>query len=369
MKQLHFFTTPISGIQVPKKFTFPFYYEPHQLAEIAVKEVQNYLENQTDFTHNFGLCSNNTIDAIGKMFGVLVVKNREDKFGFIVAFSGKLEDESCPDFFVPPVFDLRTENSFFRKGEQEIEKISAKISFLKNDEKYLQLKIRVEKRTKEIEHDLELKRKKMKLAKKNRKHRKQEGLKNLTETAFLELSKKLTQESFNNQFFYKELVEYYEQKNHKERQKLINIEDEIYRLKEKRKEISADLQKVLFEKFQFLNQQKEPKALLDIFNNTAIKPPAGSGECAAPKLLQFAFKKNLSPICMAEFWWGISPNSAVRKHKNYYAACLSRCKPILKHMLTGIEMDDNVLINQISTNKSLEIIYEDDELIVVNKPA
>jgi len=76
LKQLHFFTTPISGIQVPKKFTFPFYYEPHQLAEIAVKEVQNYLENQTDFTHNFGLYSNNTTGAIGKMFGVLVVKNR-----------------------------------------------------------------------------------------------------------------------------------------------------------------------------------------------------------------------------------------------------------------------------------------------------
>jgi tRNA pseudouridine32 synthase/23S rRNA pseudouridine746 synthase len=369
LKQLHFFTTPISGIQVPKKFTFPFYYEPHQLAEIAVKEVQNYLENQTDFTHNFGLYSNNTTGAIGKMFGVLVVKNREDKFGFLAAFSGKLEDESCPDFFVPPVFDLRTENSFFKKGEQEIENISAKISFLKNDEKYLQLKIRVEKRTKEIEQDLELQRKKMKLAKKNRKHRKQEGLKNLTETAFLELSKKLTQESFNNQFFYKELVEYYEQKNHVEKQKLINLEDKIYRLKEKRKEISADLQKTLFDKFQFLNQQKEPKALLDIFNNPAIKPPAGSGECAAPKLLQFAFKKNLTPICMAEFWWGISPNSAVRKHKNYYAACLSRCKPILEHMLTGIEMDDNVLINQISTNKRLEIIYEDDELIVVNKPA
>lgn len=369
MKQFHFFKTAISGIQLPAKFTFPFYYEPHQLAEIAVREVQGYLENQTDFTHDFGLNSHSTTNAIGKMFGILVVKNSENEFGFLAAFSGKLEDESCPDFFVPPVFDLRTENSFFKKGEQEIEKISKELALLKNDENYLQLKTTVKKLTKEIEEDLELQRRKMKFSKKDRKLRKQEGFNNLNETAFLQLSKKLTQESFNNQFFYKELVEYYEQKIDKKRQKLINIEEKINTLKQKRKDISAQLQQTLFEKFQFLNQQKETKALIDIFNNPKVKPPAGSGECAAPKLLQFAFKNDLTPICMAEFWWGISPNSAVRKHKNYYAACLSRCKPILEHMLSGIEMDENGLINQIYRKKKLEIIFEDDDVIVVNKPA
>ena len=125
----------------------------------------------------------------------------------------------------------------------------------------------------------------------------------------------------------------------------------------------------MFEKFQFLNQYKKPKALIEIFNNPAVKPPAGSGECAAPKLLQYAFQNDLTPICMAEFWWGISPNSAIRKHKNFYPACQSRCKPILEHMLYGIEMDENLLIKEISKDKELEIIFEDDVLIVVNKPA
>jgi tRNA pseudouridine32 synthase/23S rRNA pseudouridine746 synthase len=108
--------------------------------------------------------------------------------------------------------------------------------------------------------------------------------------------------------------------------------------------------------------------LLDIFNNPAIKPPAGSGECSAPKLLQFAFDKDLTPISMAEFWWGISPNSAVRKHKNYYSACQGRCKPILTHMLNGIKMDDNLLLENLAEKQELRIIYEDDVLIVVNKP-
>jgi tRNA pseudouridine32 synthase/23S rRNA pseudouridine746 synthase len=118
-----------------------------------------------------------------------------------------------------------------------------------------------------------------------------------------------------------------------------------------------------------LNQQKELKNLLAIFNDPAIKPPAGSGECAAPKLLQYAFANHLKPIAMAEFWWGISPSAAVRQHKNYYPACQGRCKPILTHMLEGTAMDANLLLENLSEKQVLEIIYEDDVLIVVNKPA
>ena len=109
--------------------------------------------------------------------------------------------------------------------------------------------------------------------------------------------------------------------------------------------------------------------MLSIFNDPAIKPPAGSGECAAPKLLQYAFANNLTPITMAEFWWGSAPNAAVRQHKNYYPACQGRCKPILTHMLANTEMDANLLLENLSEKQDLEIIYEDDALIVVHKPA
>lgn len=368
MKQFHSFKTDISGIKSPESFTFPFYYQPHKLAEIAAVQLQEYLENQTDFTHNFGFTSDKK-NAIGKMFGVLVVKNKQNELGFLAAFSGKLEDESCPEIFVPPVFNLRTKNSFYKKGEEEIEEISAKLALLKSDKNYIQLKKEVQKLTTKIEEDLAFQRKKMKFSKKNRKLRKKEDFKNLETTEFLNLTKKLEQESFNDQFFYKELVVYYETKISTKRKKLINFEEKIAALKKERKQISAHLQKTLFKKFQFLNQQKETTALIDIFNNPAIKPPAGAGECAAPKLLQFAFLNDLQPICMAEFWWGISPNAAIRKHKNYYPACQSRCKPILNHMLKGIKMDENLLIKEVSKDIELEIIFEDDVLIVVNKPA
>ena len=369
MSLFHLFKSDVSGIELPEKFTFPFYYEPHSLAKLAAKELQIYLESQTDFTHNFGFDANETENPIGKMFGVLVVKNKTGQLGYLAAFSGKLEDESCPEPFVPPVFDLRTPNSFYRKGEQEIENINQQLTTLKNDPKYLHLKKIVKKKSKEIEEDLALQRRKMKRSKKERKLRKNEAFQNIAAKDFAILTTKLAQESFNDQFFYKELLAYYTHQTDQNRKELLSFETQIATLKKLRKETSALLQKTLFEKFQFLNSKKEPKALIDIFNNPEIKPPAGSGECAAPKLLQFAYKNELTPICMAEFWWGISPNSDIKKHQNFYPACQGRCKPILAHMLDGIPVDENLLLKEISTDKALEIIYEDDALIVVNKPA
>ena len=368
---LHFqhFKEDISGILVPEKFTFPFYYQPHQLAKVATKELQTYLENQTDFIHDFGLHNGENRYSIGKMFGVLVVKKADNTLGYIAAFSGKLADKSLPDIFVPPIFNMRTEGSFYIQGEKKIEEIGAEIQLLKKDKTHLSLKKSVQKLSKKIEEDLATQRKKMKTSKLARRLRKKEARADLDENNFEIFSKKLMQESYNDQFFYKELVAYYIEKEAENRRELDAFEKQIATLKKARKEASALLQKTLFEKFQFLNQQKETKALIDIFNNPAIKPPAGAGECAAPKLLQFAFKNDLTPVCMGEFWWGISPNSAIRKHKNFYPACQGRCKPILNHMLDGIAMDENLLIQEISKDKTLATIYEDDVMLVIHKPA
>ena len=369
MKHFHYFKTNISEISLPQKFTFPFYYEPHSLAKIAAEEVHNYLENQTDFIHNFGLKEIPNSLPVGKMFGVLIVKNSKDELGYLTAFSGKLDDKSLPENFVPPVYNMRTEGSFYTKGEAEIEEINYQLNNLKEDNYYITLKKSVKKLIKEIENDLEFQRKKMKLSKSERKIRKKNAISAFNETDLKILIEKLIQESYNDQFFYKELQEYYNSKIDKKATELTIFEDKISSLKKERKEKSNYLQQTLFKNYAFLNQKKELKSLLAIFNDPTIKPPAGSGECAAPKLLNYAFKNDLKPISMAEFWWGISPNSAIRKHKNYYPACQSRCKPILAHMLKGLKMDDNLLLENLSEIKELEIIFEDDVLIAVNKPA
>jgi len=369
LKHFQHFKTDISNINLPEKFTFPFYYEPHDLAKIAVKELQEYLENQRDFQHDFGLQDSKNSTAIGKMFGVLVVQNKFDEIGFLAAFSGKLADHSLPEKFVPPVFNMRTEGSFYIKGEAEIDAINRQISVLKNDEVYISLKKSFKKLIKIIDEDLAEQRKKMKISKTERKIRKKVLETSLSAEDIKNFSKKLEQESYNDQFFYREMQEYYTLKTHKIQSELDVFEQKINALKKERKEKSITLQQQLFSNYTFLNQQKEPKSLLDIFNFPTVKPPAGSGECAAPKLLQYALLNDLKPICMAEFWWGISPNSEIRKHKNLYPACQSRCKPILSHMLQGITMDENLLIENLSEHQEIAVIYEDDELIVVNKPA
>lgn len=368
-KHFHFFRRDISKIKLPEKFTFPFYYQPHLLAEVATKELQEYLSIQKDFNHNFGLNEDETTDAIGKMFGVLVVKNIDDEIGYLAAFSGKLQDKILPDKFVPPVFNMRTEGSFYIKGELEIDAINAELTKLNQNSEYKEQLTTLKELELSIAKDLEQQRKKINKAKSLRKQKKKDAKSSLTSNDFKKLEEQLKQESYNQQFFYKELISYYDDKLNDLRAKVNRFTNKIETLKLERKEKSNFLQQTLFSKYAFLNKDKESKTLLEIFNDPEVQPPAGSGECAAPKLLQYAFANNLKPICMAEFWWGISPNSAIRKHKNYYPACQSRCKPILGHMLQNIKMDTNSLLTNLSSEKNLEIIFEDDDLIVVNKPA
>jgi tRNA pseudouridine32 synthase/23S rRNA pseudouridine746 synthase len=120
--------------------------------------------------------------------------------------------------------------------------------------------------------------------------------------------------------------------------------EQINLLKAARKNHSGALQKELFNQYQFQNQAGEMKSLQEIFEHALYKnPPAGAGECAAPKLLQYAFQHRMEPIAMAEFWWGQSPKSDFWKHGQYYPACQEKCRPILTHMLVGIETDEEPL--------------------------
>ncbi|WP_082216259.1 pseudouridylate synthase [Dyadobacter psychrophilus] len=115
---------------------------------------------------------------------------------------------------------------------------------------------------------------------------------------------------------------------------------EITDLKVLRKKHSVSLQNEIFDQYKFLNQAGEHKSLRTIFADASYKnPPAGAGECAAPKLLQYAFQNKMKPLALAEFWWGKSPKSAFWKHGHFYPACREKCAPILAHMLAGIEMD------------------------------
>ena len=181
---------------------------------------------------------------------------------------------------------------------------------------------------------------------------------------------KLRKESIQEQYYLKDKTTFWKGEIAHKEERLNSFLSEISTLKEERKRKSGQLQQRLFEKYHFLNAQQEEASLATIFSTSeGIKPPAGSGECAAPKLLQYAYLNNLEPIALAEFWWGQSPQSEVRKHGNYYPACRGKCEPILGHMLKGLTIDENPLLLNPAKDKELSIVFEDDTIMIVNKPA
>ena len=133
-----------------------------------------------------------------------------------------------------------------------------------------------------------------------------------------------------------------------------------------------DLQNWLFSQFRMLNAKGECRSLCDIFADTVSRiPPSGAGECCAPKLLQYAYAHGMRPVCMAEFWWGASPKTEIRRHLSYYPACSGKCKPILSHMLQGLDVDpDPQATDKVAgLDGGLEVVYDDQWLCVVCKPA
>jgi tRNA pseudouridine32 synthase/23S rRNA pseudouridine746 synthase len=352
------FQQNISGIPLPEKFTFPFYYEPHELSIIAANELQNYLETQTDFEHNFGLNAEQEGLVIGKMFGVLVVQNNWGELGYLWAFSGKLAEKNHHPLFVPTVFDMLEENSFFKREETILNQYNQKIEKLENNVDYLAAIQHLEQTKQQAEQEIQTQKEKIKVGKKLR----AEKRKSLPLEAIEELNK----ESQDEGILLKKMTQYW----HHHLQAAIDSLDvythKINQLKEERRQKSAALQQQLFAKYAFLNRYQESKSLGEIFNGN---PPAGAGECAAPKLLHYAFQNNLKPIAMAEFWWGKSPKSEVRKHKQFYPACTGKCEPILAHILIDIPMDANPFVVNAAEGKELEVVFEDAYLALVNKPA
>ncbi|MBE9532946.1 MAG: RNA pseudouridine synthase, partial [Proteobacteria bacterium] len=353
------FKQSTASTSLPERFTFPFYYQPHPLCLLAAQELQQHLESQTDWQHDF--------NVTGKMFGVLLVQNTQGELGYLSAFSGKVADSNHLPKFVPPVFDMLADDGFFRVGQAEIAQISIQVKQLESNPKIAALEAVLDAEQETFETELQAHRNVMIEGRKSRKQRRLAAEKG---DDYLQIKQQLSKESIQHKNQLRDLKVHWQQRVNKAHEDLGKLTSELTMLITKRKDLSNGLQKKLFEQYRFLNQYGLEKSLNDIFKTTVQQtPPAGAGECATPKLLHHAFKNGLKPLAMAEFWWGCSPQSEIRQHKNFYTACRGKCKPILAHMLQGIEVDENPLLNNPAEGKSIDIVYQDDVMVVINKPA
>ncbi|MCG8327967.1 MAG: pseudouridine synthase [Chitinophagales bacterium] len=359
----------LDDIPLPQRFPFPFHYEPHSIAQTACRQLQSYLTNQTDWEYDFGIDDSST-SGQGKMFGILVVQKTEGQLGFLAAFSGKLGTTSDVPPFVPPFYDRFDEQGWFRQGEEALNEMNRKIKVLEQTPDFLELQEQYKNLCTQRDKEVEECRIQVRQAKQNRNKRRQEANGKLEAEALLKLEEALRQESIRFHFILKDLKRNWRSRLETKEQELEQHKIVIGALKKKRKQQSAALQQRLFDQYQFLNQKGKTRGLSSIFQETVFQiPPSGAGDCAAPKLLQFAFQNNLQPIAMAEFWWGISPKSAIRKHGQFYPACRGKCEPILKHMLDGMEVEENPIVHAFTPVDKLDIVYEDEYLMLINKPA
>ena len=363
----HTFSKDISGIKPPEKFTYPFFYTPHPLVELASAQLKGYLV-KTDLKHNFGLGQNEHLIEQGKMFGVLVVRNKAGKLGWLAAYSGKLSEDP-KEYFVPPICDIHAAQSFYKKGEIELNEMSAEIVALEKDPNRLEAIGKLEDRLTEINEFLRAGRADLKDAKKARQRYRETVKKTLSPQDYEEVKERLAKESIQGQLVFKHRSKKWVIEQEALEGKLANFSNEIRELKEIRRTKSNALQREIFNQYVFLNGLGQQQVLSDCFPDFDLRhPPSGSGDCAAPKLLQFAYNNELEPVCMGEFWWGAAPVKEVRKHGYFYPSCASRCRPILGHMLQGLDVEENPLLNY-GKDKPMPIVYEDEDLVVVDKPA
>ncbi|MBB1401369.1 RluA family pseudouridine synthase [Pseudoalteromonas sp. SG45-1] len=354
------FSQNIDALALPEKFTFPFYYEPQPLAVAATKQLQQQLETLTHLK----------AENAGKMFGVLVVQNAKQQLGFLSAYSGQIEGDKGNISFVPPVSSMQLQDDTYLAQSKIINDINAQIEQLENSEQLLEVNNKLDDATQSYQQALLAQQAVMQAGRQQRKIQRTEGELELSESDFEQLKNKLAGQSIVEKKQLLALKAYWQNIIESLQQTHINISDEIAHLKKRRKTLSKSLQKKLFAQYQFLNANGETTDLNAIFAALPEHtPPSGAGDCAAPKLLQYAYKHDLKPLAMAEFWWGAAPKSAIRQHKNYYPSCYSKCQPILGHMLKGLDVEDNPLLINPAQGKDLSIVYKDDDLLVVNKPA
>ena len=351
---------PLSFLKPPKlpaRFTFPFYYEPHNLVELAKKRVEVELEKLE------------WAPGSGKMFGVLVVKDQQGQLGFLAGYSGLGAMAPITDFFVPPIFDINEQLPGYPEGTKRIGEMTAQLEAAEKDPALEEAKANV--KSAQVQADEEIAKAKIhNKEKKAERDTQRKSAESLAPNEQKELESKLVKESVNDKKTLLQLRGYWKERIQEATSKLEAMESAIEALRAERGQLSNRLHLELFERFEVHNAEGEKASLKKIFNEVDIAiPPSGSGECAAPKMLQYAFDHKYTPICMGEFWWGPSPEKEIRKQGQFYPSCRGRCEPILGFMLQGMEVDPNPIGPKPFENHQLEVIFEDEHIAVIHKPA
>lgn len=334
-----------------RPFTYPFAYSPDPRCREAAELVKRELGRRDDLAADV---------ESGKMFGVLVCEDGRGRMGFIASFSGTLGGKSHQRWFVPPLLDYEREDGVFKTEERAISEINERVIERQRDPEYLELESRLRSLT--LKRDTVLGDMKKSYAE-NREMRRKLRAENSDKGAELDRQSQFEKAEI------KRAADRFEAEAQNLRVEISARRSRIESLKTERKRRSNVLQRWLFSRMKARCADGELVSIWDMFLEARRGvPPAGAGECAAPKLLNYAFENGLRPVCMAEFWMGESPYAEIRSEGRFYPACNSKCGPVLKRMMRGMDVESNPLELPMAANPVLKIVYEDEWLLIADKP-
>lgn len=356
MDCLQYFSPQPTVANTPSRLRNPFENNPHPLAIIASDILKDKLQKSyPEFD-------------VGKMFGVLVVLDQAGKIGFLSSFSGMLNQQWQAAGFVPPVFDSVKQQLFLDDGAITVNHLTASIEQKTRCPDYLtamsDLKHLEQKQSRAL-IGLKAQHKSHKEQRKQQRNLIAEDPEFAADAAQKMQQLALLSQQDKRAYLQLQLQSQalFDEANAKVNE---NYRDDITRLIKQRRDLSQSLHDQVFDTYQLKNSGGEVSTIRSLFDGK--NPPSGTGDCAAPKLLQYAFNHQLKPLALAEFWWGKPPATGVRHHGNLYSPCRGKCHPILPFMLTGLDIETS---GDASIRESLEptIVYEDTDIVVINKPA
>lgn len=336
------------------RFTDPFRYAPHPLVRSAAEFVMSDLDAR--------ISSGELPEEVcrgfqeGKMLGVLVCIDEESDHGpiYIAGFSGSVGNHSVIEGFVPPIYNLLAPEGYFKQKEAEISKLNREISRLTSSDEYLSFNSELTQAEELRDKEIEAMRERMAISKKERARLREDGCD----------PEILVRESQFEKAELKRLKLSWEKKITDIKEAICSIKSKVNALKKTRAAMSDALQEWIFRQYRVHNALGEESTIYEIFTSQGLIPPGGTGDCAAPKLLEHAYRNGLKPLAMGEFWYGTSPDTAVRTQGHFYPSCTSKCGPLLGYMLKGLEVE-----NDCPTLPDPVIIYEDESLVAVSKPS
>ncbi|MFA0429201.1 pseudouridine synthase [Vibrio sp. 10N.222.51.C5] len=360
---LHLANTNVD-LALPTRFTFPYYYTPHPVCEFAMLQLQQSLVD----------CGVNETSQ-GNLYAVLLVQNPTTQgLGYLSAFSGLQLDPALVSqlnniHFVPPAFDskqFQSQNSANLARQLQLSDDIEKLQQSHNlDTLLAELEGSKIESAKAIEaFQLAMAANKAQRNELREQANQEKALGNLESAA--NLLKQLGNQSSQEKRDLKALRIEWKQKIAERQSQIDLIESELKNRKQDHQAVSQQLETQRLSHYRFINQAKQSKNLLELLDGKDALE--GSGDCCLPKLLNFAFEHGFKPLALSEFWWGLPPTDIIRQHANLYPVCQSKSFEILEHQLSGIELEDNPLIVNPAVGKSFNIVYEDDEIVVVNKP-